>query len=242
MTKPEIILPYAPGTQNADIRKANERLATGKTFQNLSTIIVTPTRGGRSLCPRWVSAMQGLMRPMNQQCFGPIFMSGMEVGAAFSSAIEMILANPQLSKFKFLLTVEDDNIPPPDGLLKLYESIGKYSAVGGLYWTKGEGGQPMIYGNPNVSPLNFIPQSVQAETVQQCNGLGMGFTLFKLDIFRKMEKPYFETKQSYDLNKGVQCYTQDLYFFEKLAKAGHKVACDTRVKVGHLDIENDQVW
>ncbi len=240
--KPEIILPYAPGAQNADLKKANERLAAGKSYQDLSTIIVVPTRGGRSLCPRWVSAMQGLIRPMNQKCFGPVFMSGMEVGAAFSAAIEMILGNPELAKFKYLLTVEDDNIPPPDGLLKLYESIGKYSAVGGIYWTKGEGGQPMIYGNPDVSPLNFVPQSVQPETLQRCNGLGMGFTLFKMEIFKKMEKPHFETKQSWSPNEGAKCYTQDLYFFEKLAKAGHKVACDTRVRVAHLDVEADHLW
>lgn len=240
--KPEIIIPYAPGTQNEDLHKANARLTQGKTYQDLSTVIITPTRGGRSLCPRWVSAMYGLMRPMNQQVFGPIFMSGMEVGAAFSAAIEMILNNPVLSKFKYVLTVEDDNIVVPDGLLKLYESMDQYAAVGGLYWTKGEGGQPMIYGNPNQQPLNFIPQQVQFDTVQRCNGLGMGFTLFRIDLFKTMAKPYFETRQHFDPAKGAECYTQDLYFFEKLAKAGHKVACDTRVKIGHLDVEQDQIW
>jgi hypothetical protein len=186
--------------------------------------------------------MTGLMRPMNQQCFGPVFLSGMEVGNAFNSAVEMILGHPQLSKFKYMLTVEDDNIPPPDGLLKLYESIGEYDVVGGLYWTKGEAGQPMIYGNPKIQPLNFVPQAVVPETVQHCNGLGMGFNLFKLDVFKKIPKPWFETKQTWDANEGSKCYTQDLYFYEKMAKAGYKVACDNRVRVGHLDIENDHVW
>lgn len=235
-------MPYDPGTQNADIKKAQARLTAAKSYTNLSTVIVTPTRGGRSLCPQFVSSVYALLRPMNQQVFGPIFMEGMEVGHAFNAAVETILAHPQLSKFKYMLTVEDDNIPPPDGLLKLYESIGKYDVVGGLYWTKGEAGQPMIYGDPNTSPLNFVPQQVQENVVQHCNGLGMGFNLFKLDVFRKVEKPWFETKQSWDPNKGTQCYTQDLWFYERLARAGGKVACDNRVRVGHLDVETGQVW
>lgn len=240
--KPEIILPYNPGTQNADLKKANARLTAGKTYKDLSTVIITPTRGGRSLCPKFVSAIMGLMRPMNQQCYGPVFMSGMEVGQAFNAAVEMILSNPVLSKFKYLLTVEDDNLPPPDGLLKLYESIGEYDVVGGLYWTKGEAGQPMIYGNPSVMPLNFVPQAVRENELQHCNGLGMGFNLFKMSVFSKVEKPWFETKQSHDPNRGTQCYTQDLWFYERLARAGGKVACDNRVRVGHHDIEADQTW
>lgn len=240
--KPEILLPYMPGRQNEDLEKANARLTESKSYRDLSTVIVTPTRGGRSLCPRFVQAVSGLMRPMNQQVFGPIYMSGMEVGHAFNSAVEMIQANPVLSKFKYLLTLEDDNLMPPDGLLKLYESIGEYDVVGSLYWTKGECGQPMIYGNPKQQPLNFVPQQVQPETVQPCNGTGMGATLFKMEVFTRLEKPWFETKQSWDPNSGVKCYTQDLWFYEKLIKSGGKIAVDTRIKTGHLDVENDMVW
>jgi hypothetical protein len=240
--KPEIILPYLPGTQNADLVKANDRLTATKSYKDLSTVIITPTRGGRCLTPKFVSCISGLMRPMNQQVFGPIYMSGMEVGHAFNSAIEMIQANPFLSKFKYLLTVEDDNLPPPDGLLKLYESISEYDVVGGLYWTKGEAGQPMIYGDPKATPLNFVPQQVVSETVQRCNGTGMGFTLFNLAIFKKLPAPWFETKQSWDPSTGVKCYTQDLWFYEKLVKSGGKIAVDNRVKVGHYDCEQDHVW
>lgn len=240
--KPEIILPFDPGAQNSNLGVANARLTKSKSYQDLSTIIVVPTRGGRSLCPRFVGAMYGLMRPMNQKVFGPIFMSGMEVGAAFNSAVEMILAHPQLKDFKYMLTVEDDNLPPPDGLLKLYESIGDFDVVGGLYWTKGECGQPMIYGTPGQGVLNFVPQMPIPDTVQPACGLGMGFNLFRMDCFKKVAAPWFETRQKFDPATGAQCYTQDLWFYERLARAGGRVACDTRVRVGHLDIEADMVW
>lgn len=240
--KPEIITPYAPGIANADVGVANARLTRSKSYRDLSTVIITPTRGGRSLCPRFVSAIMGLMRPMNQQCYGPLFLSGMEVGEAFNAAVEMILGHPQLSKFRYLFTVEDDNLVSPDCLLRLYESIEQFDVVGSLYWTKGECGQPMIYGDPAAQPLNFVPQKVQAETVQRCNGTGMGATLFKIELFRRMERPWFKTLQSFDPGVGSRCYTQDLYFYEKLVRAGGKVAVDTRVKTGHLDVESGMVW
>jgi hypothetical protein len=119
-----------------------------------------------------------------------------------------------------------------------------YDVVGGLYWTKGEGGQPMIYGDPSVEPLNFIPQVPKPDTVQPANGLGMGFNLFKIEMFKddRLRKPWFETKQEYVPGQGSTGYTQDLFFYENAGKLGYKFACDTRVKVGHLDPSTDVVW
>jgi hypothetical protein len=185
---------------------------------------------------RAVENWMGLMTPMNQKCVR-LFVSGMEVGAAYTTAIETILAHPELSKWKYLLTLEEDNLPPPDGLLRLYESIDEFAAVGGLYWTKGlETGQPMIYGS-GTGIVDFRPQVPRVDAVQKCWGLGMGFTLFDMRLFRdeRIPRPWFETVQSWDPQQGGKGYTQDLHFFENVAKAGYKIACDTRVKVGHLD-------
>lgn len=183
-----------------------------------------------------------MMTPMNQK-FTRLMVKGMEVGDAYNSAIATILSHPELSKWKYVLTLEEDNLPPPDGLLRLYESIEDYACVAGLYWTKGQDGQPMIYGDPS-GILNFVPQVPIQDTVQECNGLGMGFNLFNLDLFRdeKIPKPWFKTLQEWNPNDGAKGYTQDLYFFENARKAGYKVACDTRIKVGHYDEANDFVW
>ena len=226
------------GFHNSDLQRSRERLLRAKTYQDLSTVIVVPTRG--TIPARAVENWMGMMTPMNQKCIR-MFISGMEVGAAYERAIETLIGHPDLSKWKYVLTLEEDNLPPPDGLLRLYESIGDYAAVGGLYWTKGEGGQPMIYGDPS-GILSFIPQVPRIDQVQECNGLGMGFTLFKMDVFRAIERPWFRTAQDWTPEKGGQMYTQDLYFFEKARRAGYRVACDTRVKVGHLDPVSGMVW
>lgn len=239
--KPQIILERDPGVQNRDLEKAQSRLTKGQTYKDLSTIIIIPSRG--TMPTKVVQSWMNLMMPMNQKTFR-MFMLGMEVGDAYNQAIEYILSNPELSKWKYICTIEDDNCPPPDGLIKLYEGIKEYDVVGGLYWTKGEGGQPMIYGNPNEIPLSFRPQLPVEESLQPACGLGMGFNLFKLDIFKdsRIPKPWFKTEQSYKEGVGARSYTQDLYFYENAGKLGYKFACDTRIKVGHFDVNQDMMW
>lgn len=238
--KPQIVIQENQGVHNLN-PNSRDRLIKGNTYKDLSTICIVPTRG--VIPAKVVQSWMGLMSPMNQK-FMRMFVIGMEVSQAYNSAIETILQHPELSNWKYVLTLEEDNMPPSDGIIKLYENMDKFDVISGIYWTKGEAGQPMIYGNPKEMPKNFIPQIPQTDTIQECNGLGMGFTLFKLDIFKddKVPKPWFRTLQEYKEGQGVKCYTQDLYFFENAGKVGYRFACDTRVKVGHYDLENDIVW
>ncbi len=231
--------PNLVGRNNANLEVARDRLIRGQSYKDLSTICVIPTLG--AVFSKVVQTWMNLATPMNQK-FLRMFIEDMEVGDAYNHAVEQILANPELSKWKYLLTVEHDNCPPPDGILKLYESIQKFDAVGGLYWVKGENGQPMIYGNPNEMPKNFVPQLPIPDSIQECNGLGMGFTLFKLEMFRRVPKPWFKTLQEFVPGQGMRAATQDLYFFQEAAKHGCRFACDTRVRVGHWDNDNKIMW
>lgn len=236
--KPQIVIPNYEGKHNTIEYKENlEKNA----YKDLSTICIVPSRG--VVPAKIVQSWMNIMSPMNQK-FIRIFALGMEVGAAYSSTIEQILANPELSKYKYILTLEEDNAPPPDGLLKLYDHMDKYDVIGALYWTKGIEGKPMCYGRHDVFPVNFVPFMPDADTVTRCNGLGMGFTLFKMDIFKNpsLPKPFFETVQKVVPGQGVQAYTQDLRFFENASKLGYKFACDSRIRVGHYDFENDEMW
>lgn len=244
---PQLVIEDYGGRHNSDLEKSTDRLIKGNTYKDLSTICIIPTRG--QIPAKIVQSWLGLMAPMNQK-FIRMMVIGMEVGQAYSQAIANILSHPELSNWKYILTLEEDNAPPPDGLLKLIESIEQgYDVVQGLYWTKGEGGQPMIYGDPKVMPKNFVPQVPRPETIQECNGLGMGFTLFRLSMFKdpKLRKPWFVTEQKFTPGVGASCFTQDLYFFHDAGKFGYRFACDTRIKVGHYDFEgkfgpSDTFW
>ena len=237
------------GIHNSDLERSRARVKTARSYLDLSTIWISPIRGAQK-CPcgcghvvnpglshKVVASWMGLMKPMNQKFYGPLFIPGEEVGEAYNIGVQTVLDNPELSKWKYILTVEEDNTPPSDGLIKLYENMDRYDVIQGLYWTKGEAGQPMIYGDPKIMPKNFIPQAPIPDSIQEANGLGMGFNLFKIDMFRKVPKPWFKTMQ-----ENGQMFSQDLYFYNNAAKYGFKFACDNRVKVGHYDVAADKVW
>jgi len=241
---PEEYLQAHIGRNNEKFDESLERLERGKTYRDLSTVWITPTRG--TLKPRVVQSWMGIVRPMNQTFLGPLFIEGEEVGVAYEKAFEMVLNHPDLSQWKYILTVEEDNLPPPDGVMRLYESIGEYDCVGGLYWTKSANdseiySQPMIYGDPKVMPKNFMPQIPKIDTVQECNGAGMGFNLWKIESLKTklkdLPKPWFQTIQ-----EPSRAYTQDLWFYQEAAKYGFRIAVDTKVKVGHMDLSSGLVW
>lgn len=100
------------------------------------------------------------------------------------------------------------------------------------------------YGNPAEMPLNFIPQNPAPDSIMPCNGLGMGFTLFRTEMFKDKRFEYgawFKTKQEIVPGGGAQIMTQDL-LFRCFREFGYKFAYDARVKVGHYDVTSQIMW
>lgn len=221
----------------------------GSTYRDSSTVIVIPTRG--MISHRVVSAWQALIAPMNQKR-GILFCAGDEVGKAYDRMIQNILANPELSKWKYVMTLEDDNLPPPDAQIRLLEAIeaGPFDAVSGLYFTKGDTNMPMAYGDPDeyrrTGVLSFPPLDVRAAlskgNVLEVNGIAMGCALWRMDLFRQITPPWFVTMSDFIPDRGTICMTQDLSFCEKARRAGKTFAVDMRVKVGHLDVGTGVVY
>ncbi len=229
------------GFHNDKVDMAKARLIKGATYRDCSTVCLMPTRTETELLHYKVAdAYRCLMVPMNQG-FYPMRLAGMEVADAYNVAIESILADPQLAKMKFVLTYESDNVPPPDGLIKLIESIsgGPWAGVGGLYWTKGEAGVPMIYGHPKSLDTSFTPQIPEMDQVQECRGIAMGFTLWDMKMFKdkRLGPPWFKTVQEHTAWQGGRASTQDLHWCEKAAEFGYRFAVDTRVRVGHVQFD-----
>ena len=132
-----------------------------------------------------------------------------------------MLSHPDLSTWEWILCVEQDNAAPPDGLLKLIARMEEHpelSAISGLYWTKGPGsdgmsggGVPQIWGSVAPGePLNFRPQPPRPGELVECMGIGQGFGLFRLAMFKdtRLRRPWFVTQKGAG---GVS--TQDLYFW-----------------------------
>lgn len=236
------IIMIGEGRHNEALTESVRRLNESGQWKKQRIVYVIP--GGSTISARTYISHRGLIFPPNQAMV-PLYVENAEVGAAYDEAIAMILANPTLRDWEYVLTIEADNIPPQDGVVKLVarmEQQPELACVGGLYWTKGPEGVPQIWGDPHDPVLNFRPQMPEPAKLVECCGTGMGFNLWRMSMFRELEakkvpRPWFKTVAD---KTGMG--TQDLYFWSLARKHGFRCAIDCSVLVGHLDVGTGIVW
>lgn len=227
------------GRNNSELEKSTARILKGASWKKQRIAVIVPA--DEMIASRVYLSHSSLIYPPNNPVFRMLG-EGLEVGDAYSQAFAMISEHPELSKWEYILTLEHDNTPPQEGVLMLCESMDKHpelDCIGGLYWTKGMNGVPQIWGDPSDPVLNFRPQVPLVDQVQECNGTGMGFNLWRIKMFKdkKLRRPFFKTIAG---KEGVG--TQDLYFWTDAKKYGYRCAVDTRVRVGHYDHETKTCW
>lgn len=239
--KPQLIMQDMGGRHNAD-PNTNVRLIKGGSWKKQRIVVLVPSAD--MIAAKVALNYWNLAFPPNNGVVR-ILAQGMEVGDAYSTAIEQVLAHPELAQWEFILTMESDNLPPSDGVIRLLESMEahpEFACIGGLYFTKFEGGVAQIWGDPKDPILNFRPQLPDVNGgLVECCGTGMGFNLWRLKIFKdkRLVKPWFRTLKG---KNGEGQGTQDLVFWMDARKYGYHCAIDCSVKVGHYDIGNDIIW
>ncbi len=237
--KPQLLSQSFGGEHNQDLIKTETRLIKGGSWKKQRIILILPA--GDSIPAKVALSHWNLIFPPNQGCLR-ILAQGMEVGDAYSTAIEQVLSNPELSQWEYILTIEHDNMPPNDGILKLLEDMEahpEFACIGGLYFTKGEGGVAQIWGDPKDPILNYRPQLPIPGQLVECCGTGMGFNLWRLKMFKdpQLKRPWFRTVAG---KEGVG--TQDLAFWSDARKYGYRCAVDCGVMVGHYSLEEEKIW
>jgi hypothetical protein len=220
------------------------------TYEDCSTVIVCPTRG--AISHKIVQAWMQLISPMNQKR-ALMICAGAEVADAYNTMVAQVLDHPELSRWRYLMCLEDDNLVPPDAHIRLLEAMRdnpEADGVGGLYFTKGDGGLPLALGDAkrfsetgvlDFAPVNLVPAVEAGQRYVEVNGLPQGCTLFKMDIFRYVPAPWFNSFS--DLTPfGAASFTQDLKFADRARRLGKRFFIDLHVKVGHLDIQSGIVY
>lgn len=240
--KPQLL--EVAGYHNADLEASSQRVLQGGSWKKQRVIVIIPAAA--SIPSKVYLSHTSLIFPPNQPVHRILAM-GMEVGEAYSNAIAGILAHPDLKDWEYILTMEHDNAPPCDGLIQLLKDMDEhpeYACIGGLYWTKGTGGQAQCWGDPTDPIVNFRPQVPKPGIIQECCGTGMGFNLWRISMFKdeRLRRPWFKTVAGAE---GVG--TQDLYFWADARKYGYRCAIDNRILVGHFDLEGkfgepDTMW
>lgn len=145
-------------------------------------LCATPTTG--LIRMEWAAARYGMAIPSN---FSKIDMqqymsSFIPLRYTISDAQNMI-ANEAVTKgYEWLLIIEDDTIPPPDALIRFNEYISsrKYPVVSGLYFTRSDPADAMVYRGRGNS---FYKDWKIGDKVM-VDGVPTGMLLISVDLLR----------------------------------------------------------
>ena len=73
--------------------------------------------------------------------------------------------------------------------------------------------------------INYSVLTYPKNTLVQCDAVGFGAVLIKVDLFRKMKKPWLMTTSGAG---------EDIHFCHQAGKEGYKIYMDTSTKITHL--------
>lgn len=139
-----------------------------------------------------------------------------------------------------ILFIDSDTIPPAGALEKLLEA--DQDIIGGVYRFRVPPYRVLAfwYLDGHYVPMDKIPE----DEVIAVDGIGMGCTLIKMDVFDKVEMPwyyagYIDYVSPYDKRKKIEDFErrfigEDLHFCEKAFLAGYKIHLHTGVKADHI--------
>jgi len=129
-------------------------------------------------------------------------------------------------KAHYILFVEEDIVPPRDGLLRLLGH--NLDCVSGLYWLRSKPYAPCIGEEDKrkgiCKPLWEVPPNELIEVAYS----GLGFCLIKTEVFKDIAPYDFHFERD---------WADDVPFFLALRKKGYKVFCDTSCICQHVQEE-----
>lgn len=148
------------------------------------------------------------------------------------AAREALTDNALSSGMDYMLMIDDDMITPIDLFERLYNH--NVDVVAPLAFTRNAPHYAVLYTcesgwDPVMKTdyfINHYARNYPENQLVQCDAVGFGAALIKMDVIKKMKKPYFMST----------CGTgEDVYFCYRAHKeAGAKIYMDTSTKLGHL--------
>lgn len=120
----------------------------------------------------------------------------------------------------YVLWLDSDMMFPPTAALRLLEH--NKDIVACNYMKRSKPLKTVAY-TDLTNWDSWVPMKTQ-ENLVKVEGVGMGCMLMKLDMFDKIEKPYFEFEYKED---SEDHYGEDFVLLGKLRKLGYEVLIDT---------------
>lgn len=223
-----------------------KQLMENKKEELYDLVIGIPTSGNVNW--QFASSLMGLQLPGNTRVIWT-------VRSMIDTARNTIVKEFMKAPGKYLLMVDDDHIFNSDLALRLLAR--DVDIVGALAFKRRAEYEPCVYKKEeDGSHYPILP-----EVFQEVDIVGTGAILIKLDVFKKLQFPYFETIydgicndcQSDSINpiQGIRCrkcnkykdvsemkdikhWSVDFNFCQKATKAGFKIHVDPQVEIKHI--------
>jgi len=145
---------------------------------------------------------------------------------------------------QFVLFIDDDVIPPQDGLvnlLKHYEKIDEPCVISGNYCLKGDPANSIhtqLNEKDIVTDLDRVLEYDMGDLFESNWLIGLGFALIDTDIFKQARRPYFVC---YSKGKDTDV-NEDAHFTELCFQNGYKVYVDPKIQCLHIDFANQTIY
>lgn len=194
--------------------------------QNIGLVVGLPTRG-KKVGLEWSIFFAYQQFPLN--CNRElIVVKGKPVDEARITIAKKAID----SKAKYLFFLDDDVAAPTHAvkhLMYILESADDDVMVaGGIYCAKENPPYPMVFRGDGFGSF----WKWKRGEVFECSSIGTGCMLIKTEVFAKLEEPWFFT----DVNNRI---SDDLWFCDKVQKAGFKILADGNVLCDHWNYDTD---
>lgn len=220
--------------------------------------ICTPTLGSVSI--EWTAMLKDLLWPMNT-CYMNVFVKD-DIGGEIAEARNKIVAQAMSYENEHrevtkLFWLDDDVLPSRTALLALNNH--DKDIVSGVYFTRCDVSEPLIFPGRGQGTLPFIPDKIYgtgkrySKDESEILGHGMGLCLIKMDVYKEMQKEidldkygnpqWYKTTTVSDAtvehNTLFLGGTEDLYFLNKANEMGFRpvVDCSRHTFGFHYDMK-----
>ncbi len=206
-------------------------------FKDIRVLIGVPTRG--LLSAQWVLSFLKQSHPVNTSIDYKFI-----VGKDVSTARDELVQEAIKLGTEYLIFIDDDVIIPPDTITKLINIADQEKdIVAGVYYSKQIPPEPLIFKGRGTG---CFKNWEIGEIIDDIDGVGMGLTLLKTAIFKKIKRPWFKTVESSrkSTKNGKLFYSVDesLYFCNKAISKGFQITVDTSIQGIHFDYKSNTFY
>jgi hypothetical protein len=200
----------------------------------LNGVGVCVASSGRPVHLRWATSLPSLAYPVGMSV-GWFCTEGPDRAKNREKLVDEVLKTG--APFSFLL--DDDTVCPNFTIRWLHaemEKDPKIAICGGIYCTKEDPPEPIVFKKMGGGPF----YQWKVGSVFECAGLGTGCMLVRNEVFKHISKPWFlEPDEVFvDAKNGKPSRvvgTDDLFFCDKVGKAGYKIMAHGGVLPVHID-------